>query len=245
MRGMDRRALARRCLAALDLTLLDEDADRARVEALCDAARTPFGAVAAVCVHPEWIATCRARVDVPVATVVNFPDGSADADRASRETRRAIAAGAREIDLVFPYRAFLAGDVENVGALLRTVKSTCASRAALKVILESGVIGDDSAVRRASALAIEAGADFLKTSTGKTPAGATPEAARAMLETIRSTGARCGFKASGGVRDLDTAAIYFALADSILGAGRATPARFRIGASALLTEILATLSAPE
>jgi deoxyribose-phosphate aldolase len=113
----------------------------------------------------------------------------------------------------------------------------------LKVILESGALAEAAVIRAASELALDAGADFIKTSTGKVAMGATPEAARVMLETLRDRGGRAGFKVSGGVRRLEDAALYLALADEILGAGWATPAHFRIGASALLTDIRAAFGA--
>ncbi len=111
----------------------------------------------------------------------------------------------------------------------------------LKVILESGALGEAALVRRASELALDAGADFIKTSTGKAGTGATAAAATVMLEAIRDRGGRAGFKASGGVRSLDDAALYLGLADRLLGAGWATPQHFRIGASGLLGEIRRTL----
>lgn len=237
-------ALARRALACLDLTSLGEDDDRARIEALCDAARTAPGAPAALCVYPEWIATVRRRLDrdgpagVAVATVVNFPDGGADPARVARETRRAVAAGATEVDVVLPWRALLDGEPAMARAVIAACREACGARALMKVILESGELGDALAVREASLLALDEGADFLKTSTGKARRGATPEAAQVMLEAIARRGGGCGFKASGGIRTLDDAARYLALADDVLGPGWATPRRFRLGASALLAEIV-------
>lgn len=237
-------ALARRALACLDLTSLGEDDDRARIEALCEAARTAPGAPAALCVHPEWIATVRRRLDrdgpagVAVASVVNFPDGGADPGRVARETRRAIAAGATEIDVVLPWRAVLDGEPATARAVLAACREACGARALMKVILESGELAGARGVREASLLALDEGADFLKTSTGKARRGATPEAAQVMLEAIAERGGGCGFKASGGVRTLDDAGRYLELADAILGPGWATPRRFRLGASALLAEIV-------
>jgi len=239
-------ALARRALAALDLTSLNEDDDRARMLALCGAAATPFGSPAALCVYPEWVATCRAELDrlglagVRIATVANFPEGAPDAAHAAHDTRRALAAGADEIDLVFPYRAFLAGDRASADTVVRACKAACGPRL-LKVILETGVLHDEATIRAAAETALAAGADFLKTSTGKARVHATPQAARILLETLRAHGGHAGFKASGGIRRLADAAPYFALADELMGLGWATPARFRLGASALLGDILATL----
>lgn len=243
-------ALARRLLACLDLTRLGEDDERARIEDLCESARTAPLAPAALCVYPEWVATVRRRLDrdgpagVAVATVVNFPDGAADPTRVARETRRAIAAGASEIDVVLPWRALRDGDEAAARAVVAACREACGARALMKVILESGELGTALGVRAASLLSLDEGADFLKTSTGKARRGATPEAAQVMLEAIAARGGGCGFKASGGVRTLADAARYLELADATLGPGWATPRRFRIGASELLGELVRTLEAP-
>lgn len=240
-------ARALRCLAAIDLTCLDETADAGTIDALCTAAASPYGAPAALCIHPRWLARCRARLrrlgraQVRLATVVNFPDGSTSLTRVLREIRAALRAGAGEIDLVFPYRAFLAGRAADADAVVRAARTACGERALLKVILETGELGRDATIRAAAELAIAAGADFLKTSTGKVAVSATLEAARAMLETIRARGGAVGFKASGGIRDVETATAYFSLADELLGPAWATPERFRIGASALLGDVHAVL----
>jgi len=234
--------IARRALAALDLTSLGEDDTPERIAALCASALGPGGPPAAVCVYPEYVLTARRRLEelgasgVRVATVVNFPDGSADGDRVARETRRAVAAGADEVDMVLPWRALVAGDEQAVRRCLAAAREASQGRP-LKVILESGALAQPDLVRRAAELALDAGADFIKTSTGKVDTGATVEAAAVMLETIRDRGGRAGFKASGGVRTLADAASYLELADRLLGPGWATPQHFRIGASGLLGEI--------
>lgn len=238
----DLAACARRALACLDLTSLGEDDDAERIARLCASADTPFGTTAAVCVYPEWIVTARSSLDrlglarVAVATVVNFPEGGSDPARVGREIRRARAAGADEIDLVIPWRSLRAGDSAPARAVLAEARRCCGPLP-LKAILESGALGSPARIREASLLALDAGADFLKTSTGKVETGATLEAAAVMLTAIRERGGRCGFKAAGGIRRVAEAADYFALADTLLGAGWATPARFRIGASSLLDDI--------
>lgn len=239
--------LARRCFAALDLTCLDETAPPARIEALCKQAVSPFGQVAAICVYPEYIRTAREALDlaglgaVRVASVANFPSGRADVGDAALEVRRAVAAGADEVDVVFPWRALLAGDARVGEALVAACREACGDRARLKVILESGMLDTSDMLRKASQTALRAGADFLKTSTGKAAVHATPAAAEVMLQCIAERGGSVGFKASGGLRRLEDAAPYFALADALLGPEWATPQRFRLGASSLLDAINAEL----
>jgi deoxyribose-phosphate aldolase len=246
MNPADAPAMARRALGALDLTSLGDDDTPAHIEQLCAAAASAGGAPAAVCVYPEHIGTARRALDrlglpqVRIATVTNFPDGSADEARAVRETRRAVAAGADEVDVVFPWRAFREGQHETAAHLVIACKAACGARP-LKVILETGELGDPGLIRAAADCALEAGADFIKTSTGKVAVNATPAAARILLEAIRDHGGSAGFKAAGGVRTVADAAAYLTLADDILGPGWATPARFRLGASGLLADIRAVL----
>lgn len=233
---------AARMVGLLDLTSLGEDDTPARIRALCASAlRAP---PAAVCVYPEHVTTARealAGTPVKVATVVNFPDAAADAQRVARETRRAIAAGADEVDMVLPWRALLAGDAAAARACVDACRSACGPNVALKLILETGELGTPERIRQASELGLDAGVDFLKTSTGKVAVNATPEAAAVMLDAIAARGGRCGFKAAGGIRTPADARVYLALAQERLGADWLTPARFRIGASALFDALLAGL----
>ena len=233
-----------RVLCLLDLTSLGEDDTPARIRTLCAAARSAHGLPAAVCIHPEHITTARealAGTAVKVATVVNFPEGADDPQRIARETLRAIAAGADEIDMVLPWRALQAGDAARARAGVDACRSACGSGIALKLILETGELVSPALIRRACELGLDAGVDFLKTSTGKVPVNATPEAAAVMLDAIAARGGRCGFKAAGGIRTLADARVYLALAQERLGADWINPARFRIGASALFDALLAEL----
>lgn len=245
----DRQAAARQALAAMDLTRLEHDADDAIVRALCRRADTPFGHPAAVCVYPAYIEAAREELAhaglsdaVAVATVANFPDGAAEPERAAAEVRRSVSLGADEIDVVFPWRALLDGD-EAVGArLVQQCRAACGERV-LKVILESGRLESHGAIRRAADIAVAGGADFIKTSTGKAAAGASPDAARIMLQAIRDSDRPCGFKVSGGVRTLADAIVYLEAAERTLGPEATCPARFRIGASGLLDALLEALGA--
>ncbi len=234
---------ARRALVCLDLTDLSEGSDADAVSRLCERAQTPQGSVAAVCIWPQFVPLARAALantGIRVATVVNFPGGDQPFDDVKEDTRDALSEGADEIDLVVPWRDLVAGDAAIVSALVREIKEVCGD-APLKAILETGEIADLALIALAAEAAIDGGADFLKTSTGKTPVSATPEAARVVLETISRRGGTAGFKASGGVKTTADAAVYLDLADRILGPGWAGPRHFRFGASALLDDLLATL----
>lgn len=238
--------LAALLLPLLDLTSLGEDDTPEAIRALCARARLPSGLPAALCVYPEHVTTVRNAIgDTPakVATVVNFPDGGSDAARIARETRRAIAAGADEIDMVLPYRALLAGDAALARLCVDACRAACGDGALLKLIIESGELATPERIRDACRIGLDAGVDFLKTSTGKVGINATPEAAAIMLDEIAAAGGRCGFKAAGGIRTLAAAADYLELADLRLGADWISPQHFRIGASALFDELAAVLAA--
>lgn len=233
---------ARLALACLDLTNLNDDCTAADIDALCARTVTPFGHVAAVCVWPQFVAQASGLLEetpVRVATVVNFPAGGDDVEPVVAETETSVAQGANEIDLVLPYRR-LRDDPKLVYGLVSAIRAA-AGKALLKVILETGEIGDADLIRQASVIAIDAGADFIKTSTGKVPVNATPEAAEIMLTVIADHGGDVGFKPAGGIKTLADAEIYLALADDIVGAGWATPRTFRFGASSLLDDLLARL----
>ncbi len=228
-------ATARRALSLLDLTDLSDNADEAGLAALCARAVGAPGPVAAICIWPRFVAQARTmlgRAPVRIATVVNFPQGEATGAEVLAETQGAVAAGADEIDLVLPWRAFLAGDAAGAEAMVRAVREACGGQT-LKVILETGEYPDLDRVRAASELAIAAGADFIKTSTGKTAHSASLPAARTMLEVIAANGRPVGLKPSGGIRTLADAAGYLELADAIMGPGWATAETFRFGASGL------------
>ena len=226
--------VARRAIALVDLTDLGAETTTEAVAALCD--RAAAAGVAAVCVWPQFVEQCARRLaggGVRVATVVNFPAGTDPADSAAAVTAAAVAAGTDEIDVVLPYTAWLAGDTQRAVDVLAVVRQETGARV-MKVIIETGELPDRSAIDRATMFAIEHGADFVKTSTGKTAVSATPEAAEIVLEAIAVSGRPVGFKASGGIRTVDDAGTYLALADEIMGADWATPTTFRLGASSLL-----------
>ena len=233
-------ATARLALACLDLTSLNDADTEADIERLCARAVGPHGHVAAVCVWPRLAAHARRLLppQVAVAAVANFPHGGSDIAAAVADTRAIVEAGAQEVDVVLPWRESAAAP-----ALLAAVRRACLGLR-LKVILETGELGSPQAIARACRVALDAGADFLKTSTGKVRVNATPEAARALLQAIADDPAardRVGFKPAGGIRTVADAARYMALVTEILGADAVNPQRFRIGASGLLDDINALL----
>jgi deoxyribose-phosphate aldolase len=241
---MDRATAARRALPLVDLTSLNDDDTDERIAALCAQARTAAGPVAAVCVHPRFVslaAEALAGSPVRVATVANFPAGLLDPAGARTEAERAIDDGAHEVDVVLPYLAFAAGDRDAALEVVTAAREATAG-ATLKVILETGRLETEALIRTAATAVLDAGADFVKTSTGKLQPGATLEAARPMLEAIVDHG-RGGFKAAGGVRTAEDAAGFLALADEIVGEGWTSPETFRFGASGLLADLLDALGA--
>lgn len=230
---------ARRAITLVDLTNLTDDCDDDAVTQLCDRARR-FG-TAAVCVWPDFVATAADRLTgsgVGIATVVDFPTGDERIFSVVGQTERALSDGATEIDLVLPYRALIAGDLDRAAAMVRAVRHATADRSLLKVILETGELPDLDTVRVAAELAIGEGADFVKTSTGKSPVSATPDAVSTMLAVIAAAGRPVGIKPSGGISSADDAARYLGLAASTMGDAWIRPATFRFGASSLLTALV-------
>jgi deoxyribose-phosphate aldolase len=241
---MSDAATALRTLRLLDLTDLSETCSDAAVAALCGKAVTPHGPVAAVCVWPQFVARARDALQgstVRTATVVNFPTGDEDIGRVVEDVEEALGDGADEIDLVLPYNALMRGDPDAARTMVATVREVADGGRILKIILETGALDRPATIEAASRLAIAAGADFLKTSTGKIAVSATPEAAEIMLGAIRSAGRPVGFKAAGGIRTLTDAKLYLDLADRIMGRGWAGPATFRIGASSLYDTLIAAI----
>jgi len=242
--------LALRALRLLDLTDLSDQASETGTLQLCARAVAAPGPVAAICIWPQFIKLARQTLKaspVRIATVVNFPAGNSNCNLVGSDITEAIADGADEIDLVLPWRAFLAGDSENAREMVTEARGSCGDKI-LKVILETGEYPDQASVRAASELAIAAGADFIKTSTGKTKTSATPAAARTMLEAIKASGKPVGLKASGGLRTLADAKSYLDLADGIMGPSWVTARTFRFGASGLygvLADIIAGTTPPE
>lgn len=242
---------AKLAIRFMDLTSLNNSDTTKTITQLCASARTLYGDTAAVCVFPEMVVWAKHELSrlgldhVKVATVTNFPSGSENVARAVAETERAVAAGADEVDVVFPWRSLKQGNTQIGHELVAACKDACGAKVKLKVIIESGELKTSDLISTASNIAINAGADFIKTSTGKVPVNATLEAAELMLKCIKQSGAACGFKAAGGVRTAAEAQAYLELARSIMGDGWLCAAKFRFGASSLLTNLKDTLAGNE
>jgi deoxyribose-phosphate aldolase len=246
-------------LSMIDLTTLEGKDSPEKVRALCRKAVRPYErdeellglrvpSVAAVCVYPSLVAVAKealAGSHVKVASVATgFPSGQYPLDVRLGDTRRAVEAGADEIDMVISRGAFLAGRYGEVYEEIARIKEACGA-AHLKVILETGELETYDNVRRASDLAIAAGADFIKTSTGKVQPAATLPVTLIMLEAIRDhflrTGNATGMKPAGGIRTAKQSLHYLVMVKETLGDAWLTPERFRLGASTLANDILRQL----
>ncbi len=239
---------AQQALSLMDLTSLTDQESSEDIIKLCQQANSVAGKTAAICLYPRFIPLAKKQLqqqntpDIKIATVTNFPHGNDDINIAVAETKAAIAYGADEVDLVFPYRALIAGNNQVGFDMVSACKKACPGNVKLKVIIESGELKTSSLIQQASEIAIAAGCDFIKTSTGKVIINATPEAAKVMLTAIKDHNPRVGFKAAGGVKSADDAAIYLDMATNILGDDWLSSDHFRFGASSLLTNLLATLT---
>ncbi len=242
----------RLAVSMIDLTTLEGKDSEGKVVQMCQKALHPLpgdptvGPVAAVCVYPNFVATARRALggsSVRVASVATgFPSGLVPLDLKLEETRRAVGNGADEIDMVIDRGAFLSGEYAAVFDEIARVREACGS-AHLKVILETGELLTYDNVRRASHLAIAAGADFIKTSTGKIQPAATPGVVLVMLEAIRdhylAHGRRIGMKPAGGIRTSKQALHLLVMVRETLGDAWLSPDLFRIGASTLTNDLLA------
>ncbi|MGI8577607.1 MAG: deoxyribose-phosphate aldolase [Nocardioidaceae bacterium] len=238
-------------ISMIDLTTLEGQDTAGKVRALCAKAQRPdpddptCPHVAAICVYPDLVTTARAALgnsDIHVASVATaFPSGRSSVDIKLQDTKEAVAAGADEVDMVIDRGAFLSGHYQLVFDQISAVKQACGD-AHLKVILETGELSTYDNVRRASWLAMLAGADFIKTSTGKVQPAATPPVTLVMLEAVRdfrdATGRMVGVKAAGGISASKDAIRYLVIVNETAGEDWLTPRWFRFGASRLLNDLL-------
>ena len=242
-------------ISMVDLTTLEGADTQGKVQALCSKAVRPdptdltVPSVGAVCVYNDMVSIARKHLDsiggahVPVAAVSTaFPSGRASMKVKIQDTQDAIDAGAAEIDMVIDRGAFLSGNYIEVFNEIVTIKEICGEKAHLKVIFETGELVTYDNVRKASYLAMLAGADFIKTSTGKVAPAATPPVVLVMLEAVRDfyemAGVRIGVKPAGGIRNTKDAIKQLVLVNETAGPEWLTPSLFRIGASALLNDLL-------
>ncbi len=238
-------------VSMIDLTTLEGKDSKGKVHAMCRKAVKPLENddfiphVAAVCVYPSLVKYAREIVDrsgVKVASVASsFPSGQSPLEVRLKEVEKAVSAGADEVDMVISRGEFLSGNYEYIFEEINEIKKACGS-ARLKVILETGELETFDNVRKASLIAMMAGADFIKTSTGKVQPAATLPVTLVMLEAIRDyyheTGRAVGMKPAGGIRNTKEAISYLVLVKETLGDMWLTPDLFRIGASSLLNDLL-------
>lgn len=234
----------KKVIECLDYTSLNDSDTHEKIVLFCQQATTSLGAVAAVCVYPQFVKTAKDHLkmtSIKVATVVNFPTGNSIVKDVIAMTARAVHDEVDEIDLVFPYDLYREGQEAAALSLVTALKMTYPEKT-LKVILETGAFNDMKQIEKMSFDVLKAGADFIKTSTGKIAIGATLPAVEAMLNSIKRyykiSGKLAGLKVSGGVRTLDDVMAYINLAEHYLGAAYIQPTTFRIGASALLNHLL-------
>ena len=242
-------------ISMVDLTTLEGADTPGKVKALCAKAVRPdptdltVPSVGAICVYNDMVKVARAELDliggkhIPVAAVSTaFPSGRASIEVKKQDTLDALNAGATEIDMVIDRGAFLAGKISQVFEEIKIIKELCGSKAHLKVIFETGELVTYDNVRKASFIAMLAGADFIKTSTGKVAPAATAPVVLVMLEAVRDyfalTGSKIGVKPAGGIRTTKDAIKQLVLVNETAGPDWLTPSLFRIGASALLNDLL-------
>lgn len=227
-------------VSLIDLTQLGDSDTNEDIINLCSKAVNPLGEVAAICVFKQFVPVVKKQLghDFRVATVVNFPSGDKSIEEVLLETQEALNLGADEIDLVIDYKEYLAtGTSVKSIKMMSEVKRLCKDKV-LKVIIESGELASAELIAKVSQDVINSGADFIKTSTGKTSRGATLEAAKTMISTIKNSNVKVGFKASGGIRTYEDAVEYVNLAQDILSEDFVQPVTFRFGVSGLLDNLL-------
>lgn len=237
----------------IDLTTLSETDTKAKAKRFAEnvnnfAEKYPgIPNVAAICVYPSLVQEVKTnlKVDIGLASVVGgFPASQTLIEIKTAETEAAFAKGASEADMVISVGTFLSGDYKTVFDEIRAIKKACGN-GHLKVILESGTLKTAENIKKASISAIEAGGDFIKTSTGKTQPAATLEAVYVMASIIKEyyeqTGKKIGLKPAGGISDADTAVKYYAIMKNVLGDEWLVPELFRIGASSLADKLLSDI----
>ena len=259
LRANGNEEVYRRCFRSIDLTSLGATDSHEHIERfVAKAVRFPghypdIENVASVCVYPVFVETAGLVIADSGMTITSvaggFPSSQTYLEVKMLETAMAVENGADEIDVVISLGEMLSGEYDLMGNEIETLRNEVGDDVVLKVILESGVLARPELIHRAAVIAMEAGADFIKTSTGKNGIAATPEAAVAMCLAIRQfaekTGRKVGFKAAGGISTAESAALYYSIVEEILGEEWLTPERFRIGASSLANNLLSEIEGRE
>ncbi len=257
-RGMipspEEKDLLKKIFSLIDLTSLSERDNISNITRLCEKVNLQEEAypsmppVAAICIYPDLVSVVKEHLENPLVSIASvgggFPASQTFTNIKVMEIEQAIEQGAEEIDMVIPVGKFLMDDLEYVEYEIQIIKQRIGS-IHLKVILETGSLTDLSMIRKAALLSIGAGADFIKTSTGKAARGATPEAVVVMSHAIRDyynrTGKKIGIKPAGGISDTPAALLYWTIVREILGEDWLNRERFRIGASGLANRLLADI----
>ncbi|MDD2622541.1 MAG: deoxyribose-phosphate aldolase [Bacteroidales bacterium] len=242
---MDNKAALMFALQCLDLTSLNGTDNENDIILLCEKAEKMYAKPASVCIYPAFCKTAKEQLkhtDIKIACVAGgFPSGQLPVHLKINEVKYAISEGADEIDMVISRGKFLAGDYSDVYDEIAAIKSICGN-AILKVILETGELKTEENIYKASEIAIKAGADFIKTSTGKSSVHATPESFKTMLLAIKkhyeNSGQIIGIKPAGGIKDIETAFIYINILYETLGEKWMNKKHFRIGASSLADKLI-------
>jgi len=229
---------AAKIYSLIDLTSLNESDTEQDIVNLCKLSQNSLGHVAAICVYPKFIPLVKQNLSdasIKIATVINFPEGMDQPQAVIDSIKDALLKGADEIDVVFPYKKYLSGDKDLALDLIAKCKEVSKTKT-LKVILETGALKDLKVIQEVSAKLIDIGVDFLKTSTGKIPTGATKAAVQAMVAAIKNN-KKTGLKISGGVKTVTQVEEFIGLVVSELGNEFIDPKTFRIGASSLVKNI--------
>lgn len=245
----------KRCFGAIDLTSLNSTDSKDRIDRFVTrAVELPnhypeVPNVASVCVYPVFVETAGMAIGDSGMSITSvcggFPSSQTYLEVKMLETAMAVENGADEVDVVISIGEFLNGEYDLMGNEIEMLRNEIGDDIVLKVILESGILAVPEAIHRASVIAMLAGADFIKTSTGKAAVAATPEAAVVMCRAIRTfaekTGRQVGFKAAGGISTAEDALLYYTIAEQVLGEEWLSPERFRIGASGLGNRLLSAI----
>lgn len=249
----------RRCYGCIDLTTLDPADSQASVEELTrkvagqKMAFPDVPDVASVCVYPSFVETVGIGLgdsDIRIASVAGgFPSAQTFLEVKMLEAAMAVENGADEIDIVMNAGEIMAGEFDKAGSEIEIIREEVSEDITLKVIIESGLLADPEIIRRAALTAMRAGADFVKTSTGKVAPAATPEAAvvicGAILGHYKNTGEKVGFKAAGGIRTAEDVLVYYNIVETVLGGEWLDPSLFRIGASSAANNLLSAITGTE